>query len=85
MPCVVVDGWVPGMNPIRLVQLLRANTGLGLANAKHVVDAFLEHGRPIAVPFIDGAAAAAFAHAATELGTRTRITDEDCAEPLLPE
>ena len=67
MATVRIVGWVEGLKKISLKDLIRAYTGLSLADAKHRVDDVLS-GCPVAFSFEDAKTAEAFRSAAEALG-----------------
>jgi hypothetical protein len=42
MSDLIITGWKPGLQTISLMQLLRANSGMGLQQAKQAVDDLLD-------------------------------------------
>jgi ribosomal protein L7/L12 len=74
MPRVHVTGWRRGMEKLSTIQLLRAHLGLGMAEAKGLVDAILE-GRELRLEAATDGTAEELAAALRELGV------EATAEP----
>lgn len=72
MAQVFLDGWRPGLQKISLTKLIRAQAGLGLADAKDCVDRCLE-GEVVEIPMPTIAAAEEFARAAQDLGAIVRV------------
>jgi ribosomal protein L7/L12 len=74
MNTVVLSGWQsgdPGLNKVELTKLIRSSNGLGLADAKALVDRLVD-GVDIELTFTDREAAESFSEAAIALGAQIR-------------
>ena len=74
MSTVILSGWQPGdpeFNKVELTKLVRNSNGLGLADAKALVDRLVD-GEDIEVVFNDREAAESFSELAIALGAQVR-------------
>jgi ribosomal protein L7/L12 len=76
MVYVVLNSWRPGLRKIPLNKLLRARTGMGLAEAKRAVDDLLT-GNPVEIRMPDRASAEALLAEAMSLGAVGEIRQPD--------
>lgn len=53
---LIITGWSPGLQAISLIDVLRANCGMGLRQAKNAVDGLLD-GTEIRIPNLSDEAA----------------------------
>jgi hypothetical protein len=72
MSKVILAGWRPGLEKVRLNHLLREQAGLSLLDAKNGVDELL-HGGSVVVEIADADSAMRFAEQAQVLGTTSRV------------
>jgi hypothetical protein len=77
MTRVELTGWRPGLNKVKLNQLLRQFGGLGLADSKANVDRLLA-GERVSVECADDEAARSFCEQA-------RLVGADCSNTIPPE
>jgi ribosomal protein L7/L12 len=74
MSTVVLSGWRPGdpgLNKVELTKLIRNSNGLGLTDAKVLVDRLVD-GEDIELAFTDREAAESFSDAAVALGAQIK-------------
>jgi len=74
MSTVTLSGWQPGdpaLNKVELTKLIRSSNGLGLAEAKELVDRLVD-GEDIEIVLNDREAAEAFSEDAIALGAQVR-------------
>lgn len=74
MTTVRFTGWNPGFNKVRMNAILREDGGLGLAEAKQLVDAILEDRGPALT--LEESAARRLADRATECGATVTVEAE---------
>jgi ribosomal protein L7/L12 len=72
MTRVALTGWVPGLNKVALIKLVRTHADLGLRDAKHLVDDLLA-GEPAVVTFDEADQARVFLERARALGALARM------------
>lgn len=76
MPLVRFTGWRPGLNKVKLNHAIREHSGLGLADAKDVVDDLVDGRSPVvSVPALD--AASALIEDASALGADAVMDDSE--------
>ena len=76
MPTVRFTGWRPGLNKVKLNHALREHSGLGLADAKDVVDDVVDGRFPsVSVPTLH--AAGVLVEEAYALGANAVLDDSE--------
>ena len=74
MKTIIIKGWKPGLNKVALTKVIRAYTGLGLAEGKSCADRILEN-RSVLFENLTAETAERFLNDIQEVGTVGEITD----------